>query len=96
MPDDRFPEVLHPGGRKILVTSYLAMPWLKNRGVDTRAFFHPMNLQPCLEKTPGFRSRPCPVAEMIGASGLYLPSGPTLEDAQIEQVCDRLKEASDL
>ena len=72
------------------------MPWLKKRGVDTRAFFHPMNLQPCLQNLPGFQSRPCPVAEKIGAGGLYLPSGPTLQDAQIEEVCNQLKEASRL
>jgi perosamine synthetase len=70
------------------------MPWLKARGVDTRAFFHPMNLQPCLQTIEGFQSRPCPVAERIGASGLYLPSGPTLQEAQVEQVCERLKEAA--
>ena len=70
------------------------MPWLKQRGVDTRAFFHPMNLQPCLQKIAGFKPRPCPVAERIGAKGLYLPSGPLLQDAQIEEVCARLKEAA--
>lgn len=72
------------------------MAWLKNRGVDTRAFFHPMNLQPCLQHVPGFKSRPCPVAERIGARGLYLPSGPTLHETQIAEVCNRLKEASRL
>jgi perosamine synthetase len=72
------------------------MVWLKERGVDTRAFFHPMNLQPCLQGTPGFTLRSCPVAERIGARGLYLPSGPLLTDAQVAEVCDRLHEASRL
>jgi perosamine synthetase len=72
------------------------MAWLKARGVDTRAFFHPMNLQPCLQKIPGFKSLPNPVAEKIGARGLYLPSGPTLQDLQIAEVCARLEEASRL
>jgi perosamine synthetase len=72
------------------------MKWLKSRGVDSRAFFHPMNLQPCLQNVPGFKSRPCPVAEKIGARGLYLPSGPLLTDAQVAEVCARLREAAKL
>lgn len=72
------------------------MKWLKEKGVDTRAFFHPMNLQPCLEGTPGFQSKPCPVAERIGANGLYLPSGPLLREDQVTEVCARLKEAATL
>jgi perosamine synthetase len=85
--------VLEPG---FPLTRDQLMPWLKARGVDTRAFFHPMNLQPCLQGIAGFKSRPCPVAERIGASGLYLPSGPTLQDAQIEEVCAQLKAAARL
>ena len=72
------------------------MTWLKARGIDSRAFFHPMNLQPCLQQVPGFQSRPCPVAEKIGQRGLYIPSGPLLQDAQIEEVCARLREAAQL
>jgi perosamine synthetase len=72
------------------------MRWLKARGVDSRAFFHPMNLQPCLQEIPGFKSRPCPVAERIGARGLYLPSGPLLRDEEIAQVVALVREAARL
>src|SRR4030081_334814 len=47
---------------------------LRDAGIDTRTFFCPMNLQPCLQKQPGFRPMSCPVAERLWANGFYLPS----------------------
>ena len=72
------------------------MTWLKAKDVDSRPFFHPMNLQPCLQNLPGFISRPCPIAESIGTRGLYLPSGPLLKEGQIAEVCARIREAAGL
>ena len=62
-------------------------------GIETRTFFCPMNLQPFLQKQPGFRPAPCPVAERLWRDGLYLPSSPKLTDAQIDFVADRLQAA---
>lgn len=64
---------------------------LKAEGIDTRTFFCPMNQQPCLQKIPGFRAAPCPVADRIWEAGLYLPSTYTLNDDVIHHVADTIR-----
>jgi perosamine synthetase len=66
---------------------------LRELGVDTRTFFCPMNLQPALRSTPGFREVDCPVAERLWERGLYLPSTPSLDRAALEQVVSALADA---
>ena len=48
--------------------------WLRADGIDSRTFFCPMNQQPCLTARPGARLVPCPVADRLWETGLYLPS----------------------
>jgi perosamine synthetase len=60
---------------------------LSASGIETRTFFCPMNQQPFLRESPGFRGGPLPVADRLWQSGLYLPSTYTLTEAQIETVC---------
>jgi perosamine synthetase len=67
---------------------------LRERGVDSRTFFCPMNLQPALRETPGFREVDCPVAERLWERGLYLPSTPSLDRSAVEQVVSALAEAT--
>jgi perosamine synthetase len=67
------------------------MARLKDKGVDTRTFFCPMNQQPCLQELPGFRAEPCPVADRIWENGLYLPSTYTLSEADLRQIADTLR-----
>jgi perosamine synthetase len=62
-------------------------------GIETRTFFCPMNLQPFLQKQPGFRAVPCPVAERLWRDGLYLPSSTRLTDDQIDFVAARVRAA---
>jgi perosamine synthetase len=64
---------------------------LKAQGVDTRTFFCSMSDQPCLQKIPGFRAVPTPVASRIWESGLYLPSTYTLSEADIQSVANTIK-----
>jgi perosamine synthetase len=64
---------------------------LRERGIDTRTFFCPMNQQPCLREIPGFRADPCPVADRIWESGMYLPSTYTLSEAQIMRIADVIR-----
>jgi perosamine synthetase len=66
---------------------------LAAKGIETRTFFCPMNQQPCLEEIPGFRAIPCPVADDLWMSGLYLPSAYTLSDAQVDEVCSAIQAA---
>jgi perosamine synthetase len=63
---------------------------LAERGVETRTFFCPMNLQPFLREQPGFRDVPCPVGEELWERGLYLPSSPSLSDEEVAEVTAHL------
>jgi perosamine synthetase len=65
---------------------------LADRGVESRTFFCPMNLQPFLRRQPGFRDVACPVGEELWQKGLYLPSSPALTDEEVAQVAAHLSE----
>jgi perosamine synthetase len=67
---------------------------LRERGVETRTFFCPMNLQPFLRDQAGFRDVACPVAEELWQRGLYLPSSPSLTDDEVANVSALLVELS--
>ena len=83
---DRFPQ-----GRDAVMLE------LKAGGIDTRAFFCPMHLQPVFQKQkkdPRFPdcSGSWPVAEDLWRRGLYLPSGLSLTREQAREVVARLLE----
>lgn len=61
---------------------------LRERGVDTRTFFCPLNIQPVYQRRKAVRALPCPEAEKLWQCGMYLPSGCGLTDDQIATVCD--------
>ena len=63
---------------------------LREAGIDTRTFFCPMNLQPALQKQPGYRQIACPVAESLWKTGLYLPSSPSLSEKTIQQIAETI------
>lgn len=67
------------------------MEWLRRDGVDTRTFFCPMNQQPCLTSSEGFRKVDCPVADRLWETGLYLPSSYDLTKETIEKVANSVK-----
>lgn len=87
-------------GRDFPLNRDETMSELEKRGVDTRAFFYPMHLQPAYYKrNPENRPRkrgPLPVSEELGARGLYLPSSSHLTESQIDTVCAALREISGL
>lgn len=68
---------------------------LREQGIDTRTFFCPMNQQPCLQNIPEFRADPCPVADRIWESGLYLPSTYTLSETDIRTVAEAIRALHD-
>jgi len=78
---------------KFGMTRDLLMQWLYERGVDSRTFFCPMNQQPCLESVSGFRKIPCPVADRLWETGLYLPSTYTLKERQVKKIARFIQEA---
>jgi len=66
---------------------------LHDRGVQTRPFFLGMHEQPVLHERGLFVDETLPVAERLARRGLYLPSGLTLTDAQIDAVADAVRDA---
>lgn len=68
------------------------MAKLKEMGVETRHFFYPMHLQPCLKKlgfASGEHEEEFKNSEYIAKHGFYIPSGlgVTLEDQQYVVEC---------
>jgi perosamine synthetase len=70
------------------------MERLRQADIDTRTFFCPMNLQPCLQSRPDFRAVPCPVADSLWENGLYLPSTYSLSEPVLSQVADAVRTAA--
>jgi perosamine synthetase len=68
---------------------------LNERGIESRTFFCPMNQQPVLRKISGFREIPCPVADSLWNTGLYLPSTWNLSEENIAFICDAIRQAPD-
>jgi perosamine synthetase len=66
---------------------------LKDLGVDTRPFFLGMHEQPVFHKRGWFKRERYPVAERLSRQGLYLPSGLTLTQEQMDTVCRAVKQA---
>jgi perosamine synthetase len=64
---------------------------LKNEGIETRPFFLGMHEQPVFQNMGLFKNEKYPVAERIARQGLYLPSGLTITEEQIERVCDSVR-----
>jgi perosamine synthetase len=64
---------------------------LAARGIETRTYFVPIHLQPAYFHA--HRGGCFPVAEELGRTGLYLPSGPALSDADIAYVADEVARA---
>lgn len=64
---------------------------LLTRGVDTRPFFLGMHEQPALHDKGLFRGETYPVTERIARRGLYIPSGLTISEADIDYVCNSIR-----
>jgi perosamine synthetase len=69
------------------------MAQLHERGIETRTFFCPLNMQPCLQRQRGFREVPSPVAEELWRTGLYLPSSISLSDETIAAIVEEIDAA---
>ena len=69
-----------------------AIKRLREKGVDCRHFFWPMNRQPVFLKMGLFEDVACPVGERLAERGFYLPSGLALTREQVEQSAGALRE----
>jgi perosamine synthetase len=65
---------------------------LGERGIGTRHFFHPLHLQPFIEKEFGVSSK-LPECERIAKAGFYIPSGLGMTDSEQDRVISLVWEA---
>lgn len=69
---------------------------LKEKNIDTRDAFVPINQQKILiDKYKMFKESDCPNANYIMENGLYLPSGNTITNEEIDHVCHEIKKIVD-
>lgn len=69
-----------------------AISKLAKLGVGCRPFFCPMHQQPVLRNMGLFNSETYPVADNLYKRGFYIPSGLTLTELQIKEVCKQVDE----
>ena len=74
------------------INAEMAMKRLAAKGVGSRPFFYPMHQQPVLRNIGLFSNERYPVAERMYEQGLYIPSGMSLTQNQIEQVSISVRE----
>ena len=68
---------------------------LQEKNIETRNAFVPINKQTILINKYGlFKEGDCPNANYIMENGLYLPSGNTIADEEIDFVCNEIKTIS--
>ena len=65
---------------------------LAAQGVETREGFVPANQQEIFQGQGWTTPDDCPKANVAGATGFYLPSGPTLTESEVRQVAAALGE----
>lgn len=73
------------------LTAFQLADKLREMGIETRPFFLGMHQQPVFKKMGLFLNESYPVAEKLARYGLYLPSGLTITDHQIEYVTRSLR-----
>jgi len=69
---------------------------LKDEGVETREAFTPYNMQKIMIEKGMTKSEACPIANKVGKSGLYLPSGISLSREDVEYIAASLKKSLEL
>jgi perosamine synthetase len=79
--------ITHPAGRNTI------MQRLLEEGIPSRPYFTPIHLQPFYREKFGYERGDFPVTEYLGDVSLALPFSGVMTEAQVDQVCDALKEA---
>lgn len=81
--------------KSLAINAASAMQKLSLRGIGTRPFFWPMHWQPVFKNKGWFERESYPVAENLAEQGFYIPSGLALNENQLEQVADQVKDVLD-
>jgi len=69
------------------------MHLLAERGIPSRPYFTPIHLQPFYRERFGYRGGEFPVTEHLGAVSLALPFSGVMTEAQVDEVCETLRDA---
>ena len=64
---------------------------LQEAGIETRPFFLGMHEQPAFKNQGLFIGEQYPVTERLARQGLYLPSGLSLTEPQLDEVCQAIE-----
>jgi dTDP-4-amino-4,6-dideoxygalactose transaminase len=65
---------------------------LRAKGIGTSVHFIPLHLHPLYRDRYGYRDGDFPVAEKIFESSISLPIYPDMTDAEVERVCDAVRD----
>jgi len=65
---------------------------LRERGIGCSNYFAPIHLQPFYVERFGYRPGDFPVCEAVAARTIALPFHPRLTEAQVDRVCDELRQ----
>jgi perosamine synthetase len=65
---------------------------LAELGVPVRPYFVPIHLQPYMVERFGYREGNFPITEDLGRRGMALPFSGMMSEAQVEQVCQALRD----
>jgi perosamine synthetase len=65
---------------------------LEEKGIPARPYFLPIHLQPYMVERFGYQPGTFPVTEDLGKRGLALPFSGVMNEGQVEQVCQALRE----
>jgi perosamine synthetase len=79
-------------GGKLSGKRELVISELKKRGVETREDFTPFNQQKIFIQQGLTKSDDCPVANIAGKDGFYIPSGPDITEMEQKYVVESIKE----
>jgi len=60
--------------------------------VPVRPYFLPVHLQPYMVERFGYQAGDFPVTEDLGRRGLALPFSSVMSEAQVDQVCQTLRD----
>jgi perosamine synthetase len=66
---------------------------LEERDIPSRPYFAPIHLMPYFVERFGYREGDFPIAEDLGRRSLALPFSGVMTEAQVEEVCEALREA---
>ena len=68
------------------------MKKLGDYGIETREAFIPYNMQEIFIRRGWVKGDECPVANRVAGNGFYIPSGPSLEEKELEYIVGKIKE----